>query len=198
MLDTPRPPADASDHHAQGALLRRRQARAGSLPAGLRGSAASGVAARLAALEEAQAALGGALGDVARDVARTRAKLRLATRDAAAPRRATAEQLQRTEQALIMLQGAWSHRCCRPFDPVLTRSGSLRCADEHAGLASAVDALSGVVRKQFRVLAAGIKRVGAARGGGSAAARANGRPETVPVPEPVPATGGAADPWGDD
>ena len=89
----------------------------------------------------------------------------------------------------------------RRFDPVLTRSDSLRCADEHAGLASAVDALSGVGRKQFRVLAAGIKRVGAGRGGGSAAsapARANGRPETVPVPEPVPATGGAADAWGDD
>jgi hypothetical protein len=63
-----------------------------------------------------------------------------------------------------------------------------------------VDALSGVVRKQFRVLAAGIKRVGAARGGGgnaaTAAARAAGRKE-VPVPEPA-ATGGAADPWGDD
>ena len=58
-----------------------------------------------------------------------------------------------------------------------------------------MDALSGVVRKQFRVLAAGIKRVGggaqAARAGsGAAAAAAEEARARVPVP--------AADPWGEE
>ena len=73
-------------------------------------------------------------------------------------------------------------------------------AEDHAGLAAAVDALSGVVRKQFRVLAAGIKRVG----GGAPAARSSSSSGAVSASAaateeararvPVP----AADPWGEE
>ena len=66
-------------------------------------------------------------------------------------------------------------------------------AEDHAGLATAVDALSGVVRKQFRVLAAGIKRVG----GGAQAPRSSNASAAAAATEEararVPVA--AADPW---
>jgi hypothetical protein len=158
----------------QGAALRRRGARAAALPAGLRGSAAGALSTRLSALEASHAALGGAVADVARDVARTRAKLRLARHDDGAQRRGADAALARHEAALAALQGAWrvhNTRACplplffRVFalnkshaPPPLPRPAPPVCAGEHEGLAAAVDALSGVVRKQFRVLAAGASR----------------------------------------